>query len=37
VLAASLAAGAMTPDRVLDAIHEQRRADRLAAARARRN
>ena len=26
-----------TPDRVLDAIHEQRRADRLAAARARRN
>ena len=26
-----------TPDRVLDALHEQRRADRLAAARARRN
>ncbi|HET6802970.1 MAG TPA: molybdopterin cofactor-binding domain-containing protein, partial [Casimicrobiaceae bacterium] len=26
-----------TPDRVLDAIHEQRRADRLAAARTRRN
>ena len=32
-----LAALPATPDRVLDAIHEQRRADRLAAARARRN